>query len=376
MVERVVREEGLRLLGWRTVPVVESACGDIARRGLPAVRQVFIGRGAGIADAEALERKLYVVRKHITGASDSRRPRRRRAVLLLQPLGRDRHLQGPAHFESDSAVLSRPRRSGDQDRARDGASAVLHQHLPELGPRASVPLPLPQRRNQHAARQYQLDGARGRDSSLRRCSATTCRSCCRSSKPTGSDSAMFDNCLELLVRTGRSLPHAVMMMIPEAWQNDEMMSAGKRAFYEYHSCLMEPWDGPASIAFTDGRHIGAVLDRNGLRPSRYLVTKDGMVVMASEDRRARHPARAGRAQGPPAAGPHVPHRHGRGPHRRGRGNQGDDGGAQAVSRSGSTKTWPISTGFPEPPNAPPIVQLRGRGSAPSSSRPLATRSKS
>ena len=101
-------------------------------------------------------------------------------------------------------------------------------------------------------------------------------------EPNGSDSAMFDNCLELLVRTGRSLPHAVMMMIPEAWQNDEMMSAGKRAFYEYHSCLMEPWDGPASIAFTDGRRIGAVLDRNGLRPSRYVVTKDGFVVMASE----------------------------------------------------------------------------------------------
>ena len=101
-------------------------------------------------------------------------------------------------------------------------------------------------------------------------------------EPAGSDSAMFDNCLELLVRTGRSLPHAVMMMIPEAWQNDDLMSAGKRAFYEYHSSLMEPWDGPASIAFTDGRRIGAVLDRNGLRPSRYLVTKDGMVVMASE----------------------------------------------------------------------------------------------
>ncbi|MGH7865892.1 MAG: glutamate synthase large subunit, partial [Candidatus Binataceae bacterium] len=92
----------------------------------------------------------------------------------------------------------------------------------------------------------------------------------------------FDNCLELLVRTGRSLPHAVMMMIPEAWQNDRQMSASKRAFYQFHSCLMEPWDGPASIAFSDGVRIGAVLDRNGLRPSRYLVTKDGLVVMASE----------------------------------------------------------------------------------------------
>src|SRR5439155_22044087 len=99
---------------------------------------------------------------------------------------------------------------------------------------------------------------------------------------TGSDSAMFDNVLELLVLSGRSLPHAVMMMIPEPWSGDANMSPEKKAFYEYHSFLMEPWDGPASIAFTDGVRIGAVLDRNGLRPSRYYVTKDGLVIMASE----------------------------------------------------------------------------------------------
>ena len=93
---------------------------------------------------------------------------------------------------------------------------------------------------------------------------------------------MFDNCLELLVLAGRPLPHAVMMMIPEPWANHETMSDEKKAFYEYHSCLMEPWDGPASIAFTDGKKIGAVLDRNGLRPSRYYVTKDDLVIMASE----------------------------------------------------------------------------------------------
>src|SRR5258707_14273474 len=98
----------------------------------------------------------------------------------------------------------------------------------------------------------------------------------------GSDSAMFDNCLELLVLAVRSLPLAVMMMIPEPWTKHESMSAEKKAFYEYHSCLMEPWDGPASIAFTDGKKIGAVLDRNGLRPSRYYVTKDDLVIMASE----------------------------------------------------------------------------------------------
>src|SRR6186713_1122544 len=100
--------------------------------------------------------------------------------------------------------------------------------------------------------------------------------------PLGSDSANFDNALELLVHTGRPLAHAVMMMIPEAWQKHEGMSDEKRAFYRYHACLMEAWDGPASIAFSDGKVIGAVLDRNGLRPSRYVVTKDGFVVMASE----------------------------------------------------------------------------------------------
>ncbi len=98
----------------------------------------------------------------------------------------------------------------------------------------------------------------------------------------GSDSAMFDNCLELLVMAGRELPHAMMMMIPEPWENHESMDPERRAFYEYHSCLMEPWDGPASIAFTDGKVIGACLDRNGLRPSRYYVTKDDLVIMASE----------------------------------------------------------------------------------------------
>src|SRR3989441_4747560 len=98
----------------------------------------------------------------------------------------------------------------------------------------------------------------------------------------GSDSAKFDNCLEFLALSGRSLPHAVMMMIPEPWENHESMDEKKRAFYEYHSSLMEPWDGPASIAFTDGLVVGAVLDRNGLRPSRYYVTKDDLVIMASE----------------------------------------------------------------------------------------------
>ena len=98
----------------------------------------------------------------------------------------------------------------------------------------------------------------------------------------GSDTATFDNALQFLVVNGRSLPHAVLMMIPEAWQNNPKMDEDLRAFYEYHACLMEPWDGPASIVFTNGEQIGAVLDRNGLRPSRYYVTKDDVIIMASE----------------------------------------------------------------------------------------------
>ena len=164
-------------------------------------------------------------------------------------------------------------------------------------------------------------------------------------EPTGSDSAMFDNCLELLVRTGRSLPHAVMMMIPEAWQNDELMSDEQARFYEFHSCMMEPWDGPASIAFTDGRRIGAVLDRNGLRPSRYLVTKDGLVVMASEAGVLDIPPEQVE-QGPPAAGPHVPRRYGRGPHRR-RTRKSRKGWRRASRiASGSKRTWSSSRRCP------------------------------
>ena len=138
----------------------------------------------------------------------------------------------------------------------------------------------------------------------------------------GSDTAIFDNVLELLVMAGRSLPHAVLMMIPEPWQNHEAMSPARRAFYEYHSSLMEPWDGPASIAFTDGTVIGAVLDRNGLRPSRYYVTKDDLVIMASEVGVLDMPAEEHPRQGAAASGPDVPRRHRAGPHHRRRRDQG------------------------------------------------------
>ena len=137
--------------------------------------------------------------------------------------------------------------------------------------------------------------------------------CSRSSTPTARTPARFDECLELLHLGGRSLPHALLMMIPEPWENHDEMDARRRAFYQFHAALMEPWDGPALIAFTDGTVIGAVLDRNGLRPGRYWVTDDGLVDPGQRGRRARHRARPRGAPGPAPARPDLPRRHRRGP---------------------------------------------------------------
>ena len=139
-----------------------------------------------------------------------------------------------------------------------------------------------QRRNQHAARQRELDGGAPGLGSHSELFGTEISKLWPISYEGQSDTACFDNALEFLVRGGYSLAHAVMMLIPEAWAGNPLMDEDRRAFYEYHAALMEPWDGPAAVAFTDGRQIGATLDRNGLRPARYLVTDDGLVVMASE----------------------------------------------------------------------------------------------
>jgi glutamate synthase domain-containing protein 2/glutamate synthase domain-containing protein 1/glutamate synthase domain-containing protein 3 len=279
--EKIVAEEGQRLLGWRDVPVVESACGDIARRGMPAIRQVFIARSADLGDVEAFDRKLFVIRKRAMSAAEN--------LGLFDP--------ELFYFCSLSAltVVYKGQLISTQipeffpdllDPALKTALAMVHQRF------STNTFPSWDR-----AHPYRFLSHNGEINTLRgNINWMHAREKLFSSplfgadikkllpivEPNGSDSAIFDNCVELLVRTGRSLPHAIMMMIPEAWQNDLQMSAGKRAFYRFHSCMMEPWDGPASIAFTDGIRIGAVLDRNGLRPSRYTVTKDGLVVMASE----------------------------------------------------------------------------------------------
>jgi len=280
IVEKVIAEEGQTLLGWRRVPVDERGPGPLARTVMPAVRQVFVGAGRDADDADALERKLYVIRKRIeqlvraSGLAHADRfyvPSLSARTIVYKGLLLPEQIPVFYHDLSDSLFVS--------------ALALVHQRF------STNTFPSWDRAHPYRfiAHNGEINTLRGnvnwmfaRQAMFRTPLFDDVRKLFPIIDPTTSDSGQFDNALELLQRTGRSIAHAVMMMIPEAWQNHEGMSAAKRAFYEYHSCLQEPWDGPASIAFTDGRVIGAVLDRNGLRPSRYVVTKDGFVVMASE----------------------------------------------------------------------------------------------
>ena len=281
MFEKVIHEEGQKFLGWRVVPVDEGEAGPLARSSMPEIRQVFIGAGRGADDNAALERKLYVIRKRIE--AEVRNSNLKDSESFYVPSLSSRTLvykglllpeQIPAFFKD----LRDPRLTS--------AISLVHQRF------STNTLPSWDRAHPYriVAHNGEINTLRGninwmharQKMFLSEAFGDDVEKILPVIQPDGSDSAGFDNALELLSHTGRSLPHAVMMMVPEAWQKHEGMSQGKKDFYEYHACLMEPWDGPASIAFTDGSMIGAVLDRNGLRPSRYVVTKDGLVVMASE----------------------------------------------------------------------------------------------
>ena len=285
LVARIVDEEGQTVLGWRDVPTDSSPLGATARQGEPVIRQVFIGRGAAPSDgADAqprFERKLYVIRRRIEHA--------------VEGLG----LGAPDTFYaaslSSQTIVYKGMLIADQvttmfpdlvDPDLESAIGLVHSRF-STNTFPSWPLSHPYR---YIAHNGEINTLRGNINWMRAREAL-----CESDllgddlrklfpiiKESQSDTATFDNVLEFLAMTGRSLPHAVLMMIPEPWRKHESMAADRRAFYEYHSALMEPWDGPASIAFTDGTVVGAVLDRNGLRPSRYYVTKDDLVVMASE----------------------------------------------------------------------------------------------
>ena len=279
---KIVAEEGQRLLGWRNVPTNNSSLGATARAAEPFMRQVFIGRSSNLSDDLAFERKLYVIRKRaetmirysgkVAGgdffyiSSLSYRTVVYKGMLLTAQLGE--YYPDLSHETMESALaLVHSRFSTNTFPSWNRAHPYRYMaHNGEINTlRGNI--------NWMHARQAMFQSELfGED----------IQKILPIIRTDGSDSAMFDNSLELLVLAGRSLPHAVMMMIPEPWTKHESMSPEKKAFYEYHSCIMEPWDGPASIAFTDGKKIGAVLDRNGLRPSRYYVTKDDLVVMASE----------------------------------------------------------------------------------------------
>ena len=279
--EQLIQSEGQTVLGWRTVPTNNAALGETARSCEPAIRQVFIGRDPALTDPMAFERKLYVIRKRayneirtstMDGAefwylcSLSYKTFVYKGMLLTTQLkGYFPDLQQPLMETALALVHSRFSTNTFPSWTR----AHPYRYLAHNGEINTL------RGNinwMHARQALFISEAFGDD----------IKQVLPIIDPNGSDSAMFDNTLELLVLAGRPLAHAMMMMIPEPWSYHQTMDDNRRAFYQFHSCLMEPWDGPASIAFTDGIQIGAVLDRNGLRPSRYYVTKDGLVIMASE----------------------------------------------------------------------------------------------
>ena len=277
----IVREEGQQLLGWRDVPVDDSAIGPTARSAEPVFRQIVIGRAPGLADEQAFERKLYVIRKRVEQAIWNSEITERSLFYIPSLSARTLIYKGmltPTQVAPMFPDLADP--------AMESALALVHSRF-STNTFPSWPLAHPYR---YIAHNGEINTLRGNINWMRArealCESPLFGDDLKKILPIvmegGSDSATFDNVLEFLYMAGRELPHAVLMMIPEAWSGHEMMDEERKAFYEYHGCLMEPWDGPASIAFTDGTVIGAVLDRNGLRPSRYYVTKDGLVVMASE----------------------------------------------------------------------------------------------
>jgi len=277
---RIVEEEGQRLLGWREVPVDDTHLGPTARSGEPRFVQVFIAR-TGELDEGTFERRLYIIRKRIEhavyGSSIEQRELFHVPSLSCRTLIYKGMLLATQIEQMFPDLL---------DPEVESALALVHQRF-STNTFPSWPLAQPFR---FIAHNGEINTLRGNINWMRArealCESPLFGEDLKKIFPIvlegNSDSAVFDNVMEFLHMAGRPLPLAILMMIPEAWEKHESMDADRRAFYEYHSCLMEPWDGPASIAFTDGRVIGAVLDRNGLRPSRYYVTKDDLVVMASE----------------------------------------------------------------------------------------------
>src|SRR5438094_2609287 len=280
ILERITREEGLTVLGWRDTPIDSSAIGRVARGSQPYIQQLFI-RGAAGVDQDTLERKLYIIRKRAES----------------EVAASDMPDRGDFYIPSLSArtivykgLLLAPQIANFYGELSDpdvtSALCLVHQRF-STNTFPTWQLAHPFRYIAHNGEINTLKGnvnwMHARESILASpLFGDDIKKLFPVVAPDGSDSANFDNAVELLFQAGRPMPHAMAMLIPEAWSSNQHMHPDKKAFYEYHASLMEPWDGPAAIAFTDGRVIGATLDRNGLRPARYLVTHDGIAIMASE----------------------------------------------------------------------------------------------
>ena len=280
--ERAIKAEGQVLLGWRDVPVnADMPMSPRVRAKEPIIRQVFIGRGNDVIVQEALERKLYVIRK--------------KASKAISKLGLKHSKEYYVPSMSSRTIIYKGLLLADQvgtyyldlqDPRCTSALGLVHQRF-STNTFPEWPLAHPYR---YVAHNGEINTVRGNYNWMRAREGVMSspvlgddlRKLYPLSFPDQSDTATFDNCLELLTMAGYPMAQAVMMMIPEPWEQHTMMDERRKAFYEYHAAMMEPWDGPASIVFTDGRQIGATLDRNGLRPSRYCITDDDMVIMGSE----------------------------------------------------------------------------------------------
>ena len=280
-IERAIKDEGQVLLGWRDVPRDNSGLGESVKKIEPVIRQVFIGRGAGVTVTDALERKLYIIRKASGHAIQALKLAHGKEFYVPSMSARTIVYKGMLLADQVGTYYK-----DLQDPRVVSALALVHQRF-STNTFPTWDLAHPFRLIAHNG---EINTLRGNVNWIR------ARQGAISSPILGkdldklwpliydgqSDSASFDNALELLVMGGYSIAHAMMMMIPEAWEAHTLMDPNRRAFYEYHAAMMEPWDGPAAIAFTDGRQIGATLDRNGLRPARYIVTDDDLVIMGSE----------------------------------------------------------------------------------------------
>ena len=281
-VEKIAEAEGLQVLGWRDVPTDDSSLGALARDAMPTFRQIFLAGASGME----LERRAYVVRKRAEHELGTKGP------------GQDGPGRETVYFPSLSGqtfvykgMLTTPQLKAFyldlQDERMTSALGIVHSRF-STNTFPSWPLAHPFRRVAHNGEINTVTGnenwMRAREALIKTdiFGGQDLEKVTPICTPGASDTARFDEVLELLHLGGRSLPHAVLMMIPEAWERHESMDPARRAFYQYHASLMEPWDGPAAVCFTDGTVVGAVLDRNGLRPSRIWVTSDGLVVMASE----------------------------------------------------------------------------------------------